>query len=80
MVALVLVDTKVRSPFLNVDAFLMEATNLRSRGMDSQVGPSYADDARKCFLNLFVRGHEVFCECALARRSWNFCFFHVTEP
>jgi hypothetical protein len=44
------------------------------------VGSSRIDDARKCFLDLYAYGHEVFRDRALARRSWTLAFFAMAEP
>ena len=38
------------------------------------------DDTRNHSLDLFLRGREVFCDRALAHRSWTFSFLQVTEP
>jgi hypothetical protein len=40
-------------------------------------GSLYSDDARNYSPTSFLHGHEIFCDHALARRSWTFlCFLH----
>jgi hypothetical protein len=48
--------------------------------LGSSEGPFWPNDVRNYLPNLFMRGRKVFCDHALAHRSWTFLLFPRDRP